>query len=642
MKDMAELLGLVPWPAGKIIGDIYEIREVIGQGGFGLVYRAHDHATHQDIAVKVPLGREEFDERGRKRVLRFVDSPSAKAGLVEEVRAWIDLAHPHVVRAFDVRDDASSDYLPAIFMDLCAGGSLYEKIYGRKPLTLVEGLEVAIQVCWGMEYIHQQGLVHRDLKPANVLLTGEGNQGPGKAMVSDLGLAKALGMRGVAPLGESDGGKEADWWVTASQAGGTPSHMPPEQWENGEQLGPSSDVYAFGVMLYELFCRRLPFEAGNDLWAWKRAHCEEAVPDPRQWGEKISGELAAVMMVCVAKEPGLRPPGFGEMDEQLSRLYRQESGREYTSLRPKPGAQELTAESRNRQAWARLRLGSGAQRRGDLGFAEREYKQAELIFRELGNLTGVHASLGRQAELLRIRGKLKEALELHRESEEQFRAVENRHALSMSLGNQGVILRAMGQLTEAMEKHKEEEALCRELEFKEGISRSLCAQALILHAWGQLDEAIAVHKKDELICRESGDQMGFYRSLGNQAVILWQSGLLDEAMDMFRKVEQFHREIGDRANLSRSLGNQALILLAWGRLEDAMRLLSEQESLSRDVGDLPELIKCLTHQAQGLRFGHRAEAVAKAEEALRLCSQYGLALAPQVRLLFDALRYGKW
>lgn len=108
MTDMAAMLGAGTWLAGRIIGDIYEIREVIGQVGFGLVYRAHDHATHRDIAVKVPLGREEFDERGRKRVLRFVDSPSAKAGLLGEVRAWIELAHPHVVRAFDVRDDAST------------------------------------------------------------------------------------------------------------------------------------------------------------------------------------------------------------------------------------------------------------------------------------------------------------------------------------------------------------------------------------------------------------------------------------------------------------------------------------------------------------------------------------------------------
>ena len=176
--------------------------------------------------------------------------------------------------------------------------------------------------------------------------------------------------------------------MTVSQAGGTPSHMPPEQWEAGEHVGPASDVYAFGVLLYELFCRRLPFEAGNDVWGWKRAHREEAVPDPRQWGGKISGDLAALMMGCVAKETGKRPSGFGELAEQLARLYRQESGRGYETVRPRPSAVELTAEAKRAQAWAKVRLGQGAYRRGDLEVAEREIKESAGIFRALGDRRG--------------------------------------------------------------------------------------------------------------------------------------------------------------------------------------------------------------------------------------------------------------
>ncbi len=104
MYDMTELLGAKPWKAGTIIGDIYEIRTVIGRGGFGLVYRAHDHALRQDIAVKVPLGREEYNERGRQRVLRFVDGPAAKASLVAEVRSWIALGHGLRLRPADLPD----------------------------------------------------------------------------------------------------------------------------------------------------------------------------------------------------------------------------------------------------------------------------------------------------------------------------------------------------------------------------------------------------------------------------------------------------------------------------------------------------------------------------------------------------------
>src|SRR5262249_8738420 len=85
------------WPVGKIVGNIYQIRGVLGRGGMGLVYCAHDHATHRDIAMKVPLGRWEYDPTGRKRLVRFVDSPQAKAALTGEVRNWIGLVHPHVV-----------------------------------------------------------------------------------------------------------------------------------------------------------------------------------------------------------------------------------------------------------------------------------------------------------------------------------------------------------------------------------------------------------------------------------------------------------------------------------------------------------------------------------------------------------------
>jgi serine/threonine-protein kinase len=192
----------------------------------GLVYRAYDHATHQEIAVKVPLGRWDFDTAGRKRLVRFVDSPEAKKDLLQEVRHWMALAHPHLVRALDVRDDESTDYLPAICMEYCEGGSLADRIYAGDGLTLAEGLDIAIQVCWAMEYVHEKGLVHRDLKPLNVLLKQDGSGRLGRALVTDLGLAKAMGVRGADAAGPAMDAQEAALWVTVSQAGGTAAASP--------------------------------------------------------------------------------------------------------------------------------------------------------------------------------------------------------------------------------------------------------------------------------------------------------------------------------------------------------------------------------------------------------------------------------
>lgn len=163
-----------PWYIGKTVADIFEIRGVLGHGGMGIVYLAHDNATQRKVAVKVPLGK-------------FFDDEDAKKRFAREAEAWTALVHPHIVHAFDVRDDQTTDYRPAIFMDYCDGGSLAERIHNDPPLSMIKALDIAIQVCWAMEFAHGKGHVHRDLKPGNVLLTSEG-----KALVTDFGLVKIL------------------------------------------------------------------------------------------------------------------------------------------------------------------------------------------------------------------------------------------------------------------------------------------------------------------------------------------------------------------------------------------------------------------------------------------------------------------
>ena len=324
------------WPRGKLIAGLYEIRDVLGRGGMGLVYRAHDHATHWPVALKVPLDRWELDPDGRPRLVRFVNSPQAKQALLTEVRAWMALAHPHLVQVFDVHDDETTDYQPVICMEFCDGGSLAARIRNANGLSQAEGLDAAIQVCWAMEHVHQRGLLHRDLKSSNVLLAKEDNGSGWKALVTDLGLAKALGARRLEDAGQPADAQEAAWWVTVSAAGGTPTHMPPEQWEAGGRVGPASDVYAFGVLLYEVFCRRLPFEGGRSPALWKRAHEQAAVPDPREWNRQVPEALSRLMRQCLAKETAARPQDFGQLAKRLAEVYRQVTGQRHQAVRPRP------------------------------------------------------------------------------------------------------------------------------------------------------------------------------------------------------------------------------------------------------------------------------------------------------------------
>lgn len=454
-----------PWFIGKTVGEIYQIRGVLGRGGMGIVYRAYDTATHREIAVKVPLGKFVDDEDCRKRFTR-------------EAEIWSGLIYPHIVQAFDVRDDQTTDYRPAVFMNLCQGGSLADRLRRGMPLPMADGLDIAIQVCWAMEFAHQQGLIHRDLKPGNVLLSDDG-----KALVSDFGLVKAIELEEleVTETESEDRDEAVEASLTRGLAMGTPEYMPPEQWRG--QVCPQSDIYAFGILLYELFCGGRPFSAPRrgDLWI---PHSKVPPPDPRRRNGQVPAELAELMVQCLAKEPSERPPSFATVAQRLSASYQRIAGEAYGSRRAPPSAGEVSRDQRKGQASALIRLGNGCRLRGDLDDAMRQLGRACDIFRQIGD----------------------------------------QWALSAGLGNQAVILADRGDLDGAMKLCKEKERICRELGNKDGLRASVGNQALILYARGDLDGAMKLYKEQERICRELGNVNGLAISLANQAS-LWGLGM---------------------------------------------------------------------------------------------------------------------
>jgi tetratricopeptide (TPR) repeat protein len=356
-------------------------------------------------------------------------------------------------------------------------------------------------------------------------------------------------------------------------------------------------VYAFGVMLYELFCGRLPFECGNSLKAWQRAHREQSAPEPTKLNGGIPEELAALMMKCVAKEAGARPRGFGDLGRQMAVIYQHESRRDYATVRTKPSAVELTAEAQKGQAWAKVRLGQGSFRRGDPRSALREFEEAEAVFRELSDPNGIATTLECRAMLAHGGPKdPKEAYELLKQQIALCRASGNQRGLARGLGNAAVILQENGQLEPAIKLHEQVESLCRELNDKIGLSRSLINQAVILHAWSRFEDALKVQKKAEVICRQIGDNDGLSLCLGNQAVTLRFLNRFEEALELHKQQETLCRASGNQWALASCLVDQALILggqmrrpgQAWPLAEEAAKLFLISGNLARalEVGGI--------------------------------------------------------
>jgi tetratricopeptide (TPR) repeat protein len=249
---------------GTILRDRYRLDSELGRGGMGTVYRATDLELHREVAVKVLSGQ---SGDGRERLIR-------------EARAAAALNHPHIVTIHDVGEAGG---LPFLVMELVAGPRLSQ----AKPTELGRVVEIAVQICAALEHAHANSIVHRDLKPDNVLLSGA--SGTSNVKLADLGLAlPAHGAR-------------------ISRAGvivGTAAYMAPEQ-ALGQPVDGRSDLYALGVLLYELTTGRRPF-TGDDPLTIVSQHVHAPVVPPRVLRPDLPRALEAIIVRLLAKDPGHR------------------------------------------------------------------------------------------------------------------------------------------------------------------------------------------------------------------------------------------------------------------------------------------------------------------------------------------------
>ncbi|MFD3164825.1 protein kinase [Herpetosiphon sp. NSE202] len=257
----------------------YTLGQPLGAGGMGAVYRSIHPQLGRAVAIKIILGN--ATEDARQRFLR-------------EAQVAVQLSHSNIVRVFDVDEDKG---MPFIVMELIEGPSLSDELrQGRMPLEKV--LKITTELADALEYAHSQGILHRDIKPANVLIRPNGS-----AVLVDLGLAR---------LANSE--SQEHQLTQSGMIIGTLSYMAPEQIQ-AQQLDARTDIYALGVLLFQMVTGRLPFEGDTPQIMF--GHVYTQPPSPSTTGAFLPLALDNLIMAMMAKAPQQRPPSMAEVARVL-------------------------------------------------------------------------------------------------------------------------------------------------------------------------------------------------------------------------------------------------------------------------------------------------------------------------------------
>jgi DNA-directed RNA polymerase subunit RPC12/RpoP len=269
--EPADLYFLRPSERPGVLGTVgdYEVREVIGQGGMGVVLKAFDPGLNRFVAIKVMAAAVAGSATARRRFTR-------------EARAAAAVCHEHVVAVHGVHE---IDGLPYLVMQYVAGESLQDRINRTGPLDVEDAVRIGMQAASGLAAAHAQGLIHRDIKPANVLL----ENGLARVKITDFGLARMADGPGLTQAG-----------VVA----GTPEYMAPEQ-ARGEQVDPRADLFSLGSVLYACCTGLAPFR-GPTAVAVVRQVIEETPVPIRVLNPEVPAWLEAVIARLMAKNPAER------------------------------------------------------------------------------------------------------------------------------------------------------------------------------------------------------------------------------------------------------------------------------------------------------------------------------------------------
>jgi WD40 repeat protein/serine/threonine protein kinase len=302
---------------GLQLGHFRLIRR-LGAGGHGIVYLAHDQRLGRLVALKVPRP----DRLG---------SPALQCRFLREARAAAGLDHPNLVPVYETGKSGPFCYIASAY---CEGPTLAIWLRGRaEPVPPADAAGLVASLADAVQHAHERGILHRDIKPANVLLAGNGEQGTGNSeesnspvfpvlccqhpKLTDFGLAKLCEPWPERTLPEECDADEATRTGTVL---GTPQYMAPEQAQGRiDEIGPATDTYALGALLYEVLAGRPPFRGGTDLDTLRLVLHEEPEA-PRLLRREVPRDLEAICLTCLEKDPRRRYPSARALAEDLRRF----------------------------------------------------------------------------------------------------------------------------------------------------------------------------------------------------------------------------------------------------------------------------------------------------------------------------------
>jgi tRNA A-37 threonylcarbamoyl transferase component Bud32 len=266
-------------PANTILSGRYKLLDTLGAGGAATVYRAQDQRLGRIVAVKV-LRPE------------YVADAEQRARFANEARSAAALTGPNVVDVYDYGQDAGVTYIVMQYID---GEDLKRYIAARGRLAPREAARIAADTARGLEAAHERGLIHRDVKPQNIMIDRHG-----QVRLTDFGIAKALGGAGL---------------TQAGMTYGTAAYLSPEQ-ATGAPIGPFTDVYGLGLVLYEMLCGAPPFEADNAAAVAYKQVYEQPQP-PSACAPNVPPQLDAIVLRALAKDPAARYTTASDMAADL-------------------------------------------------------------------------------------------------------------------------------------------------------------------------------------------------------------------------------------------------------------------------------------------------------------------------------------
>jgi eukaryotic-like serine/threonine-protein kinase len=267
----------------QLVDNRYRLLKPLGSGGMADVYLAHDNILQRDVALKVMSSRYAGDEEFVERFKREAQSAAA-------------LSHPNIVSIFDRGESEDGTYY--IAMEYLPGGTLKDRILKRGALPAHTAAAVALQMAAALKAAHERDVIHRDIKPHNILITGSGD-----VKVTDFGIARAASSSAMTRTGHILG---------------TAHYISPEQ-AMGEHVGPASDLYSLGVVLYEMLTGEMPFDADTPIGIAMK-HVNGRVRPPQDLDPSVPDGINAITLRLLAKSPEDRYASDSELIEDLERV----------------------------------------------------------------------------------------------------------------------------------------------------------------------------------------------------------------------------------------------------------------------------------------------------------------------------------